>query len=39
VIERPVPPAVEFRSQQVGILLLVGLMGLAMYNDIARLLG
>ena len=35
---RPVPPAVELRGQQVGIVLLVGLMGLALYNDIARLL-
>ncbi len=39
VIGRPVPPEVELRGQQVGIVLLVGLMGLALYNDIARLLG
>jgi regulator of sigma E protease len=36
---RPVPAAVELRGQQVGIVLLVGLMGLALFNDIARLLG
>jgi regulator of sigma E protease len=36
---RPVPATVELWGQQVGIVLLVGLMGLAFYNDIARLLG
>jgi regulator of sigma E protease len=36
---RPVPASVELRGQQVGIVLLVGLMGLALFNDIARLLG
>ncbi len=35
---RPVSPAVEAVGQQLGVLLLVGLMGLAFYNDIARLL-
>jgi membrane-associated protease RseP (regulator of RpoE activity) len=34
-----VPASVELRGQQVGIVLLVGLMGLALFNDIARLLG
>lgn len=36
---RPVSPAVEAVGQQLGVLLLVGLMGLAFYNDIARLIG
>ena len=35
---RPVSPAVEAVGQQLGVLLLVALMGLAFYNDIARLL-
>jgi regulator of sigma E protease len=36
---RPVSPAVEAVGQQLGVLLLIGLMGLAFYNDIARLIG
>lgn len=36
---RPVPPAVEAVGQRLGIAMLVGLMGLALYNDLARLLG
>ena len=36
---RPVSEAARFFGQRVGIALLVGLMGLAFYNDLARLLG
>ena len=36
---RPVSEAARFLGQRVGIALLVGLMGLAFYNDLARLLG
>ena len=36
---RPVSEAARFMGQKVGIALLVGLMGLAFYNDLARLLG
>ena len=36
---RPVPEAARFIGQRLGIALLVGLMGLALYNDLARLLG
>jgi regulator of sigma E protease len=38
VTGRPISPAVEAVGQQLGVLLLVALMGLAFYNDIARLL-
>jgi regulator of sigma E protease len=34
----PLPKQVMLWGQQIGILLLVGLMGLAFYNDLARLL-
>ncbi len=34
----PLPEGVMLWGQQIGILLLVGLMGLAFYNDLARLL-
>ena len=36
---RPVSEATRFMGQRLGIALLVGLMGLALYNDLARLLG
>ena len=36
---RPVSEAARFLGQRVGIALLVGLMGVAFYNDLARLLG
>ena len=36
---RPVSEASRFVGQRLGIVLLVGLMGLALYNDLARLLG
>ena len=36
---RPVSEASRFVGQWLGIALLVGLMGLALYNDLARLLG
>jgi regulator of sigma E protease len=39
VIGRPVPEAVQARSQQIGLALLLSLMTLAFYVDIARLLG
>ncbi len=35
----PLSPETELRGQQVGILLLLGLMSLAFYNDILRLVG
>ena len=35
---RPVSEATRFLGQRLGIALLVGLMGLALYNDLARLL-
>ena len=36
---RPVSEESRFLGQRLGIALLVGLMGLALYNDLARLLG
>ena len=36
---RPVSEASRLAGQRLGIALLVGLMGLALYNDLARLLG
>ena len=36
---RPVSEASRFVAQRLGIALLVGLMGLALYNDLVRLLG
>jgi len=35
----PVSESLQAIGQQVGILLLLGLMGLAFYNDILRLVG
>jgi len=34
---RPVPEAVQIYGQQVGMFLLLGLMGLAIYNDLMRI--
>lgn len=34
---RPVPEAVQFYGQQIGLVLLLGLMGLAIYNDLMRI--
>lgn len=39
VLRRPVSEAVQARSQQIGLALLLSLMTLAFYVDIARLLG
>jgi regulator of sigma E protease len=36
---RPLPEEVQYAGQRLGIALLVGLMGLAFYNDFLRLLG
>jgi len=36
---RPLPEEVQHAGQRLGIALLVGLMGLAFYNDILRILG
>jgi regulator of sigma E protease len=38
VIRRPVPEAVQAYGQQIGIALLLALMGLAFYNDLTRIL-
>lgn len=38
IIRRPVPEAVQAVGQQVGIAFLLGLMGLAFYNDLSRIL-
>ena len=37
VMRRPVPEAVQIYGQQVGMFLLLGLMGLAIYNDLMRI--
>ena len=39
VTGRPVSEAVEAIGQRVGIGMLAALMGLAFYNDLARILG
>lgn len=36
---RPVSPAVEAAGQRLGVAMLAALMGLALYNDLARLMG
>ena len=36
---KPVSDSVQMTGQQIGIVLLFGLMGLALYNDFVRLLG
>ncbi len=35
----PVPEQVEIIGQKIGIVLLFGLMSIAIYNDLARLVG
>ena len=37
VTRRPVPEAVQIYGQQIGMFLLLGLMGLAIYNDLMRI--
>lgn len=37
VTRRPLPPQVEYVGQRVGVVMLVALMSLALYNDVARL--
>jgi regulator of sigma E protease len=37
VARRPVPEAVQVYGQQLGLCLLLGLMGLALYNDLMRI--
>ena len=37
VTRRPVPEAVQIYGQQLGMFLLLGLMGLAIYNDLMRI--
>jgi regulator of sigma E protease len=39
LLGRPLSEAAQFAGQRVGIALLVGLMGLAFYNDLSRLFG
>jgi len=39
VIGKPVSEAVQILGQQVGVVLLLGLMSIALYNDVIRLLG
>ena len=36
---KPVSDSIEITGQQIGLVLLLGLMGLALYNDFVRLLG
>ncbi|MEM7469459.1 MAG: RIP metalloprotease RseP [Pseudomonadota bacterium] len=38
VIRRPVPESVRLWGQQLGMVLLLGLMGLAVFNDVMRIL-
>jgi len=38
VMRRPVPESVQLFGQQIGFVLLLGLMGLAVYNDIMRMM-
>lgn len=39
VTRRPISERVQIYGQQIGLVILIGLMGLAFYNDIARLMG
>jgi len=39
VIGKPVSESMQMLGQQVGVVLLLGLMSIAMFNDVARLLG
>jgi regulator of sigma E protease len=38
ITRRPVPESVQIFGQQIGFVLLLGLMGLAVYNDIMRMM-
>ena len=38
IIRKPVPEAVQLYGQHVGLMFLLGLMGLAIFNDIMRIL-
>ncbi len=38
IIRKPVPEAVQLYGQHIGLMFLLGLMGLAIYNDIMRIL-
>ena len=38
ITRRPVPESVQLFGQQIGFVLLLGLMGLAVYNDIMRMM-
>ena len=38
VARRPVSESVQMYGQQIGLVVLLGLMGLAVYNDILRML-
>jgi regulator of sigma E protease len=37
IMRRPVPEAIQVYGQHIGLTLLLGLMGLAMYNDLMRI--
>jgi regulator of sigma E protease len=37
IIRKPVPDAIQLYGQHIGLMLLLGLMGLAIYNDIMRI--
>ncbi|MDH3453328.1 MAG: RIP metalloprotease RseP [Gammaproteobacteria bacterium] len=39
ITRRPISERVQIYGQQIGLVILIGLMGLAFYNDIARLMG
>lgn len=39
VIGKPVPESMQIFGQQIGVVLLLGLMSIAVFNDITRLLG
>jgi regulator of sigma E protease len=39
ILGRPVSEEAQFLGQRLGIAMLVGLMGLAFYNDLARIFG
>ena len=39
VLGRPLSEEMQFAGQRLGIALLIGLMGLAFYNDLSRVFG
>jgi regulator of sigma E protease len=39
VIGKPVSEGIQIIGQQIGLVLLLGLMSIALFNDISRLLG